>query len=93
MRAQEAVTFLNISATTAQFVLSGGQYKFSVTATFGGGSVGFEQLGPDGVTWLPVITAVTANNTTTVNIPPGQFRFPIATATAVYVNIVRIPGE
>lgn len=93
MRAQEAVTFTDIAATTAAFKLDGGSYKVAVVATFGGGSVGLEQLGPNGSTWLAVHTALTAAGVATVQVPPGQFRFAIATATAVYAQVARIPGE
>lgn len=93
MRAQEAVKFENIAATTSAFVLNGGRYQFAVTATFGGGSVGIEMLGPNGSSWLLVATALTAAGVVTYELPPGQYRVVIATATAVYVTIVRVPGE
>lgn len=86
----EAVKFSNISATTAPFVLKGGQYQYTVVATWGGGSVTLEQLGPDGSTYLTAATALTANGGGTVDLPPGQYKFVIATATAVYAAIVRI---
>jgi hypothetical protein len=93
MRAQEAVVFSNISATTAAFTYGGGVSRFTVTATFGGGNVGLEQLGPDGVTWLATLTALTVNGSTAVSLPPGQFRVSVATATAVYTQLARVPGE
>jgi len=93
MRAQEAVKFENIAATTSAFVLNGGKYQFAVAATFGGGSVGIEMLGPNGSSWLLVATALTAAGVATYDLPPGQYRVVIATATAVYVTIVRVPGE
>jgi len=94
MRAQEAHFFTNISATTAAFGMDGGSYRLIATATFGGGNVGFEQLGPDGVTWLSVITALTANGQSgTTFLPPGQFRVTVTTATAVYAVIGRVPGD
>jgi len=93
MRAQEAVVFSNISATTAAFTFGGGSAKFTVIATFGGGNVGLDQLGPDGVTWLATLTALTVNSATAVSLPPGQFRVSVATATAVYAQLARVPGE
>lgn len=93
MRAQEAVRFENIAATTSAFVLNGGKYTFAVAATFGGGSVGIETLGPNGSSWLSVGTPPVAAGVTTYDLPPGQYRVVIVTATAVYVTIVRVPGE
>lgn len=93
MRAQEAFQSSNITATTSAFLLSGGQYRFSVVATFNAGSVGFEQLGPDGSTWLAVIAALTANGGSTFQLAPGQYRFSVSLATGVFVQVVRIPGD
>jgi hypothetical protein len=95
MSANEGKLFSNIAATTAAFTLRGGVYKVSALATFGGGSVKLSMLGPDALTWMEVdntnssFTAAGAGN---VAIPPGQYRFTIATATAVYASISRIPG-
>ena len=93
MRAHEAVKFENIAATTSAFTLNGGEYVFTVTATFGGGSVGVEVLGGNGSSWLLVATALTAAGFATYKLPPGQYRVVIATATAVYASLVRVPGE
>jgi hypothetical protein len=86
----EAVTFSNISATTAAFTLRGGRYAFTVNATFGGGSVTLQTLGGDGTTWLPV-SSQTAANSVAVDLAPGQYRIAIATATAVFVIVGRVP--
>lgn len=93
MRAHESVKLSNIAATTAAFILNGGDYMLLVVATFGGGNVVLEALGPNGSTWLPIHTALTANGVTGFSIPPGQYRLAITTATGVYVGINRIPGE
>jgi hypothetical protein len=89
----DAQTFSNIAATTSNFQLQGGLYEIAVVATFGGGNVVLQQLGPDGSTYLPVHTALTANGVATANVPPGQYRVAITTATAVYVTVARVPGE
>lgn len=93
MRAPQAVRFDNINADTADFTLYGGRYQISVIATFGGGNVLLEQLGPDNVTYLPVNIAFTANGYDSSDLPPGKYRFNLTTATAVYALIVRIPLE
>lgn len=105
--AYEGKSFSNISATTAAFPLTlGGKYSVSVVATFGGGSVKLQQLGPDGSTFLDqqaafnnagteadlVISTFAANGTKVLDLPPGQYKFTIATATAVYASITRVPA-
>jgi hypothetical protein len=91
--AVDAKAFSNISATTAAFGLKGGKYAVTALGTFGGGSVKFQTLGPDGSTWISVssLTDFTVAGDATVDIPPGQFRFTIATATAVYASVAGIP--
>lgn len=93
MHAQEAVIFSNIAATTASFELKGGRYQFAASATFNGGSVGLQQLGPDGATFLSVVTPITVKGGQVLDLPPGQYQVVIVTATAVFASIVRIPGE
>ena len=92
-RALDGASFSNISATTAAFTLDGGKYGLDVTATFGGGSVQLQKLAADGATWANVGAAITANGVQTADVPAGSYRVAIATATAVYVNLRRIPGE
>lgn len=94
MRALDGVHFSNISATPAAFNLRGGVYALDVIATWGGGSVTLSRLGPDGSTYLTAATALTANGTSGgVALPPGTYELIIATATAVYASLTRIPGE
>ena len=107
MRATDAVKFSNIAATTAAFGLNGGRYAVGVIATFGGGSVKFQQVGPDGSTMIDleapfnnagteadlVISTFLANGMKVFDVPPGQYKIVITTASAVYVNIVRVPIE
>jgi hypothetical protein len=57
MRAQEAITWTNISATPANFQLCGGTYGIDVSATFGGGSVTLKRRSQDGVTFIPVLAS------------------------------------
>lgn len=95
MRATDSVLFSNIAATTSAFILYGGYYKFAVVATWGGGSVKLQLLGPNS-TWLEVDatnTSFTADGHGNAALPPGQYRLLVATATAIYASIVRIPGD
>jgi hypothetical protein len=90
----EAKSFANIAATTALFQLRGGKYQISATATFGGGFVKFQMLAPDGVTiFSPSSTTdFTAAGLAVLDLPPGQYKFTIATASAVYAAACRIPS-
>jgi hypothetical protein len=89
----DAKEFSNISATTAAFTLNGGYYMVAAVATFGGGSVELQMLGPDQSTWLSAPTALklSAAGTIAGYLPPGQYRFTIATATAVYCSVAGVP--
>lgn len=111
MRGYESQVFSNVAATTAAFLLNGGQYGVDVVATFGGGSVKLQKLGADGSTWVDMLqTFEKADGTGTTPIdqiigsfgaagykafflPPGNYRFAITTASAVYIALARIPGE
>lgn len=93
MRAQSAYLASNIAATTDPFSLKAGKYGVSCVATFGGGSVTLQKLAADGVTYVTALTAITAAIYTTVDLPEGTYRLLVATATAIYVGIDRIPGE
>lgn len=91
MSPNESVLFSNISTTTAAFALRGGRYNVDAVATFGGGTVTLQRLGPDTTTWLTAVTAFSASGTQLADLASGNYRFAIATATAVYAAIVRIP--
>ena len=83
-------TFADISATPAAFTLKGGVYGVSASATWGGGSVTLQKLSGDDSTWVTVLTAFTAAGYASVSLPPGTYRLLVATATAIYVEIVQI---
>jgi hypothetical protein len=88
--------FSNISASTAAFTLLGGRYMAAAVATFGGGSVKLQCLGPDGSTYLSVNGTAgdfsAAGTSAVLYLPAGQYRFTIATATAVYCSVAAIPN-
>ena len=76
----------------------GGIGKFMVSATFGGGNVALQMLGPDGTTWLPIdqyaqasACTLSANGIMTFIAPAGRMRAVITTATAVYAAIIGCP--
>jgi hypothetical protein len=95
----DAVEFANIAATTAAFKLKGGYYMVAAAATFGGGSVELQMLGPDQSTWLSVPAALPAGVALKLSaagaiqgyLSPGQYRFTITTAAAVFCSVAGMP--
>lgn len=73
----EAVTFDNISATTAAFHLFGGQYGVLVKASTYG-TVTLQVLAEDGTTWLTALTAFSADGVSLGNLPDGMYRVALA---------------
>jgi hypothetical protein len=96
MHAQEAVRPFSNAAngTSAQFELRGGRYAFVFDGT-GTGTVDLKILGPDGATFQPcgLTQIVATTGYQVVELPPGQYEVIIATFTANYVVIARIPAE
>lgn len=96
MRAQEGwVPFNNAAAgTVASKYLAGGKYAVIFSGT-GTGTVDIKRLGPDGSTYLACgVTQITATaGYQVIDLPPGTYEAIIATFTANYLQVVRIPGE
>jgi hypothetical protein len=84
----ENFSYSNISATPASFVLRGGNYGVTAKATWGGGSVTLQRLSPDGSTYVTAMTAFSADGYGNANLPGGAYRLLVATATAIYVDVV-----
>ena len=94
MRGTDGLSLSNVAASGAAAPLAGGRYLLTAVATWGGGSVGVSILGPDGSTYLTVGTALTANGVAAViELPACTAKLVVATATAVYASLSRIPGE
>lgn len=76
----------NASATGSALQWPGGRGVFSASATWGGGTVKLQYLGPDGTTWIDAgsDTTLTANGGGVFELPACQVRANVATATAVY---------
>lgn len=72
------------------FLVTGGLYAVE-TLSAGAGSILLQRLGPDGVTWVTVVTIVATSNFSTAQLPPGQYRWSISGFTANYASISRIP--
>ena len=89
----DAYAWSNISVTPANFELKGGRYMVTAVATWSSGTVTLNKLGPDGSTLIAVSpsAAMSVNGGFVADLSPGQYQLTIATATAVYAEISRIP--
>lgn len=76
----------NVSATGEWVRWPGGKGTFLVHATFGGGTVKLQVMGPDASTAIDVgsNTTLTADGGGNFELPKCYIRCNIATATAVY---------
>ncbi len=88
-----SVTLLhNEAATSAAMHWPGGKGNFVVVAAFGGGSVALQYLASDNATWIThTDSSLTAAGMFNFELPPGQIRALVTTATAVYAIAARIP--
>jgi len=65
----------------------------AAVATWGGGNVELQALGPDQSTYLSAPTALklTANGMISGFLPTGLYKFVVTTATTLYVSVAGIP--
>jgi hypothetical protein len=90
----DAVSFASLSAGNAAFRLNGGYYLVSaIAASWGGGNIELQALGPDGSTWLSLPTALklSANGEIGGYLSPGQFRFAVTTTTDITCSVAGVP--
>jgi hypothetical protein len=89
----DGISFSAISATPAAFDLKGGYYMLAGVATWGGGNIELQNLGPDGSTYLSAPTALklTANGMIAGYLPAGTYRLNVTTASGVSASIAGIP--
>lgn len=82
----------NVAAgTIGPFKLRGGLYQIETGST-GSGTIDLKKLGPDGTTYTARITQITATTGyAQVTLPPGTYEWVVATFTANYLSITRIP--
>lgn len=77
--------------TIGPFQLRGGSYWIETKST-GTGTIDLKRLGPDGSTYTSRITQIAATaGQQTISLPPGTYEWVIATFTANYLEISRIP--
>ncbi len=79
------------AGTIGPFNLRGGSYWIETLST-GTGTIDLKKLGPDGATYTARITQITATaGQQTISLPPGTYEWVVATFTANYLQITRIP--
>lgn len=76
----------------ASVLWGGGKGMFSAVATWGGGNVQLQYMGPDEATWLNVGAAISANGYALFELPPGRIRAVVTTATGCYANADQTKG-
>lgn len=88
----DQVIYSNQAAgTIGPFTLRGGTYWIETKST-GTGTIDLKKLGPDGATYTARITQITATaGQQTIALPPGTYEWVVATFTANYLEITRIP--
>ena len=80
----------NASATGSAATWKGGKGLFTAEATWGGGTVKLQFMSRNG-TWVDVTdNSLTANGATPFELPPGQIRAHVATATVVYAYVIAL---
>lgn len=88
------LTFAENATSSATLLWPGGRGSFMAKATWGGGSVKLQTLMPDLATWIDVkndagtAISLSADGMLLFDLPPGQVKAVIATATAVYAYAV-----
>jgi hypothetical protein len=86
----QIVNFEDVDSTPAAFILRGGLYAITITATWGGGSVTLQRLARDGSTYVTVTDAFEDDAYVSVALPPGTYRLLMATSTAMYADVTSI---
>lgn len=72
------VLLSNASATGAEASWTGGRGLLVLAGTVGGATIRLQYLGPDGVTWLPAATDLTAVGMVAFDLPPGRIRAAVS---------------
>lgn len=93
MRAIDTITYSNISATPANFEVSGGDYAALISGTFG--TAQLNVLSPDGTTLVPATASPWTSNTLTIlKLARGfTYQLTLSEASAIYFEMQRVPGE
>lgn len=77
------------------FVYGGGTGTIEVFGTFGAGTATLQMRGVDGLTWLPIGSAITANTVVGFVAPNRRLRLAItgATGASLYAAVNKVTGD
>lgn len=90
---EQAIFFSNAAAGSVSRPILGGKYILQFNGT-GTGTVDLFYTGSDGTTTVKAATQITATTgQQTLDLPPGTYKATIATFTANYLTLTRIPEE
>lgn len=93
MAGTERIDFLSNAAAGNGVSKSykGGKIALYAEATWGGGNVKLQFQSPQG-TWIDVPSStLSANGFVILEVPPGQYRAVVTTASAAYASAVEVP--
>ncbi len=95
MHATDGFSWVSPTATSSgTFTLDGGAYIMDAVAAWNSGSITLQRLGPDGSTYITAATALSADGTSGgIVLSKGTYKFLVASASALSVSVVRVPGE
>ncbi len=83
-----------ITATTAAFRLAAGRYLVRVhAADWTSQSAALQILGPDGLTYVGMMTPLTADGSVTVDCPEGQYKIALTGSNPVFCDVSRVHRE
>lgn len=90
-----SVLLSNASVTGSAITWQGGRGFLTAVGTFGGTSLQLQYLGPDGITWVPVGSAITAAASAAVDVAPGRIRMAVTggTPSGLYADINPLGGK
>ena len=80
-----------ITATTDPFRLAAGRYSLRAhAADWTDQSAALSILGPDGLTYIPVMTALTGDGAVVVDCPDGLYEIVLTGSNLVAIDVSRI---
>lgn len=76
------------SSNSPTFTLGSGRYAIvAVSSAWGGGNIDLQILGPDGSTFVSILSSqFTANGALLVDLPAGTYQFIVTTATGCWAS-------
>lgn len=83
-----AGTYGGVPGTATTYLLKGGRYFITSSATFG--SIQLNKLSADGATWVPAAAAIAAAGVIALDLGVGYYQFVLTGGSAYYVDLTAI---